>query len=308
MRLYLKNGNILKIDENTKLELLSTDEFVSVIKRESKSVPAGHIVVSLKYILTSNGIKYEGEAIFNSNKGITNRIDNNSPYTVKLVNWKLSDDVDKYFEFDIERVKKNKELLSDDDKNDLLARVNNINNKINADDPISKLKLEYSDIFEDWEFLKNNNQNLEEFFIETEKNAIEELYAAKDKVTVYGIKLSQFLDKDNLTCNNEIIRLLINYFGNSSIYERSFGLRDDMPCQKFTLDNVTFFRAVLVINIFSILEHINTKSLPLNVDISFEEKVYAEMLGPLLKTFLPKLFSNINDIKFYYKNDSLSKS
>lgn len=109
MKLYLNNGNVFEIDNNTKLELLNTDEFVSVIKRESSFIPAGHIKVELKYNLICNENKYSGESIFDSNKGITNNIDVNAPYKIELVNWKLSDNEEKYLEFNF--VKKDNRIV-----------------------------------------------------------------------------------------------------------------------------------------------------------------------------------------------------
>ena len=99
MKLYLNNGNVFEIDDNTKLELLNADDFVSVIKRESNFIPTGHIIVELKYQLICDGNEYTGESSFDSYNGITNDIDVNAPYKVELVNWNLSDDEEKYLEF-----------------------------------------------------------------------------------------------------------------------------------------------------------------------------------------------------------------
>ena len=98
MKLFVEKGSTLKIDENTELILLNINDFVSNIKRESKVVPVGHIKVSLKYKLINNN-EYFGESIFDSYNGISNVIDDNSPYKVELVNWKLSDEEEKYLEF-----------------------------------------------------------------------------------------------------------------------------------------------------------------------------------------------------------------
>lgn len=106
MKIYIEKDNTLKIDENTELVLLNVEDFVSHIKRESSFVPAGHIKVSLKYKLNYNNCEYYGESIFNSYSGIKNSIDDNSPYKVELVNWKLSDEEEKYLEFNF--VKKEK--------------------------------------------------------------------------------------------------------------------------------------------------------------------------------------------------------
>ncbi len=205
------------------------------------------------------------------------------------------------------------QTLTESEKKDVLTHVNKvtdnaeqINNQINDNQLISKLRMSYNDVFEDWELLKNKKQTLKEFFDETERNAVKEIYEAKDKATVYGTKLSQFLENDNLTCNDEIIKLLINYFGSTSIYDKKFGTNENgLLCEKLSIDNVGLFRAVLVINVISIIEHITDSGLPLSIDLTFEEKVFVEMLGPIFKTFIPKIFDNITEVKFYYKQDSL---
>ncbi len=286
MKLFIEKENTLKIDENTELVLLNVNDFVSSIKRESSFVPAGHIKVSLKYKLINNDKEYFGESIFDSYKDISNTIDDNSPYKVELINWKLSDKDEKYLEFNIEKNSKQ-----------------NIDNEL-----IGKLREMYNEIFEDWELVKNNNQDYKDFFEETEKTAIKELYRAKDKATVFGVKLSAFLDNDNLTCHDEIIQLLINYFGYMSIYDRNFVIEEGLPCEKLSLDNVGLFKAVLVINVVAIIEHIREAGLPLIIDLTFEEKAFVEMLGPILKAYIPKIFDNITDVKFYYKKDSLANS
>lgn len=99
MKIFIEKENTLEINEQAKLVLINTDEFVSTIKRESGFVPAGHIRVSLKYKLICNNNEYNGESIFDSYKDIVNIIDSNCPYKVELINWKLSDKEEKYFEF-----------------------------------------------------------------------------------------------------------------------------------------------------------------------------------------------------------------
>lgn len=104
MKIYIDKENTLQIDENAKLILLNVDEFVSTLKRESGFVPAGHIRVSLKYKLVHNNNEYVGESIFDSYKDISNTIDDNSPYKVELINWKLSDKDEKYLEFNFTKL------------------------------------------------------------------------------------------------------------------------------------------------------------------------------------------------------------
>ncbi len=101
MKLFLKDGNIFELNSNTKIELLNIDEFGSIIRSASNSVPAKHIIIGLKYKLICNNATYMGESIFDSYKSISNTIDDNSPYKVELVNWRLSDKEDKYLEMNI---------------------------------------------------------------------------------------------------------------------------------------------------------------------------------------------------------------
>ncbi len=103
MKIFFEKEKTLQIDSETKLILLNVDEFVSTIKKESNFVPARHIKVSLKYKLAYDGFEYYGESIFDSNKDITNEIDDDAPYKVELINWKLSDESEKYLEFNIQK-------------------------------------------------------------------------------------------------------------------------------------------------------------------------------------------------------------
>ena len=290
MKLFIEKGNVLKFDENTELVLLNINDFVSNIKKTSiiatSSGNVGHVKIDLKYKLINNNNEYFGESIIDSYKDISNVIDDNSPYKIELTNWDLSDKNEKYLEFNIEK---------------------NRNQAIN-DELIGKLREMYNEIFEDWELVKNRKLDYKELFEETEKYAIEELYEAKDKATVFGVKLSTFLDNANLTCHDEIIQLLINYFGCMSIYDRNFVITDGLPCEKLSLDNVGLFRAVLVINVVAIIEHIKEVNLPLIIDVTFEEEIFVKMLGSIFKTFIPKIFDNINGVNFYYKNSSTSSN
>lgn len=104
MKLFIEKENALKIDESTELVLLNVSDFVSNIKRASCFVPVGNIEVSLKYKLINNDNEYFGESIFDSYHDISNVIDDNSPYKVELINWKLSDKVEKYLEFNFVKV------------------------------------------------------------------------------------------------------------------------------------------------------------------------------------------------------------
>lgn len=101
MKLFLKDGNILNVNENLKLELLNIKEFVSIIKSNSKNVPAGHFKANLKYKLIDGTSKYIGETIWDSYDGFSDSIKDASSYKVELVNWNLSDNEDNYIEFNV---------------------------------------------------------------------------------------------------------------------------------------------------------------------------------------------------------------
>ncbi len=117
MNLYLKKGNILIINDALKLELLNIDEFVLMIKSTSSYVPAPHFKATLNYKLIDSDKEYLGEAIFDSYSGIKNSIDETSPYTVTLYDWRLSDKEDKYLSFNIVSKNENRkvsDMLSDE--------------------------------------------------------------------------------------------------------------------------------------------------------------------------------------------------
>lgn len=101
MKLYLKDGNVLGVNENVKLELLNLNGFLSIMKANSKNVPAGHFKANLKYKLIDGTNEYMGEAIFDSYHGISNSLDEASSYKVELVNWHLADEQDNYIEFNV---------------------------------------------------------------------------------------------------------------------------------------------------------------------------------------------------------------
>jgi len=134
MKLYLKNGNILEIDANTKLQLLNAEEFVMAIK-SLKSPPGVQVsfslIASLRYILVHNSIQYLGESVanFKGRPTISNNIDIKSPYKVELVNWKLSDSEDKYLEFII--TEQNKMEFVKDNLNN--SGTDNIDDKAKED-------------------------------------------------------------------------------------------------------------------------------------------------------------------------------
>ena len=151
-------------------------------------------------------------------------------------------------------------------------------------------------IFEDWNDCKNQNPQFKEFFDETEKRAKEELIEAKDKATVLNRKLSTYLSIPN---SNE---LLIEYFGIMSIYDMKAENIDGKLFESMSIDNVGLFRAVLMINIVAIMYHISDPSLPMGLKVIFERKEFADIIGPIIKDFLPKVIPSVNEIKFFAKS------
>ena len=47
--------------------------------------------------------------------------------------------------------------------------------------------------------------------------------------------------------------------------------------------------------------HISDNSLPMGLKIIFERKEFVNILGPIVKEFLPTVIPSINEIKFFYK-------
>ncbi len=106
MRLYLKDGNTLEFDSNTKLELLNSNEFKEAIQSITEPPVIGNkigAISSLRYILVNNNNEYLGESIadFTRRPIISNTIDDNSPYIVQLLDWCLDKDKDMYYEINI---------------------------------------------------------------------------------------------------------------------------------------------------------------------------------------------------------------
>lgn len=99
MKLYLKDGNVLKVNDNAFLVLLNLDEFVNMVREGSKN--PGNSSYLLRYILTVNNEDFLGSSMWNSNSGFTNNIEKSSPYKVKLLTWHLATDEDSYLEFEI---------------------------------------------------------------------------------------------------------------------------------------------------------------------------------------------------------------
>lgn len=106
MKIYLKDGNTLEYDSNTKLELLNASEFVEAIRSISEPPSVGNkigAISSLRYILVHNNVEYLGESIVNFTKRpmISNNIDDNSPYNVQLIDWCLDKEKDMFYEINI---------------------------------------------------------------------------------------------------------------------------------------------------------------------------------------------------------------
>ena len=155
-------------------------------------------------------------------------------------------------------------------------------------------------ILEDWYSCKNDNPQFKEFFDETEKEAIQELVRAQDKATILKHSLKSYISIPDPHRELGLNNLIITYFGLQSIYDRKLE-NDNGLFESLSVDNVGLFRATLVINIVAIMYHISDNSLPMGLKIIFERKEFVNILGPIVKEFLPKVIPSINEIKFFYK-------
>ena len=155
-------------------------------------------------------------------------------------------------------------------------------------------------ILEDWYSCKNANPQFKDFFDETEKEAIQELVKAQDKVTILKHSLKSYISIPDPHRELGLNNLIITYFGLQSIYDRKLE-SDNGLFESLSIDNVGLFRATLVINIVAIMYHISDNSLPMGLKIIFERKEFVNILGPIVKDFLPKIIPSINEIKFFYK-------
>lgn len=155
-------------------------------------------------------------------------------------------------------------------------------------------------ILEDWYSCKNTNPQFKEFFDETEKEAIQELVRAQDKATILKHSLKSYISIPDPHRELGLNNLIITYFGLQSIYDRKLE-SDNGLFESLSVDNVGLFRATLVINIVAIMYHISDNSLPMGLKIIFERKEFVNILGPIVKEFLPKVIPSINEIKFFYK-------
>ena len=155
-------------------------------------------------------------------------------------------------------------------------------------------------ILEDWYSCKNTNPQFKEFFDETEKEAIQELVRAQDKATILKHSLKSYISIPDPHRELGLNNLIITYFGLQSIYDRKLE-SDNGLFESLSIDNVGLFRATLVINIVAIMYHISDNSLPMGLKIIFERKEFVNILGPIVKEFLPTVIPSINEIKFFYK-------
>ena len=155
-------------------------------------------------------------------------------------------------------------------------------------------------ILEDWYSCKNDNPQFKEFFDETEKEAIQELVRAQDKATILKHSLKSYISIPDPHRELGLNNLIITYFGLQSVYDRKLE-SDNGLFESLSVDNVGLFRATLVINIVAIMYHISDNSLPMGLKIIFERKEFVNILGPIVKEFLPKVIPSINEIKFFYK-------
>lgn len=97
MKLYLKNGNVFKINEEVSVEFLNLDDFISNVKSHSKNVPAGHFIEVLKYKLIDGDKSYLGETECDSYNGFTSQMDESSSYDVKVTNFGHLEEIEEAF-------------------------------------------------------------------------------------------------------------------------------------------------------------------------------------------------------------------
>lgn len=194
----------------------------------------------------------------------------------------------------------NKQNFSSDELKEIMHHIHS-NESDNTKNDEFNLEKNIENVFEIWNEIKNKNLELKDFFEQTEKESINELIYAKDKATIEGKKLSEYLKDDSLTCSDKSIQLIISYFGFQSLYDMNFANDGNIPCEEISVDNVGLFRAVLMINIIVKLDSIVSAGLPLNLKFTFERKEFAEILSPVLNYYLPKIFNNIKEIKILYK-------
>lgn len=102
--LFIKDGNILKIDDEATLEVINLEDFLNALSEHSGKVPAPHYYVDLNYKVVVGDKEYFGSTRFDTYKGLSSQMDEGSPYEVKLKDWKLGEgDLDKYLSFIIEK-------------------------------------------------------------------------------------------------------------------------------------------------------------------------------------------------------------
>lgn len=99
MKLYLKDGNVLQVNDNTFLVVLNLDEFIDTLKKGTQSSENNYYI--LRYILTVNGEDYLGSSKYDPSSGFINNIEKACPYKVKLVTWHIAGDAESYLEFAI---------------------------------------------------------------------------------------------------------------------------------------------------------------------------------------------------------------
>ena len=101
MKLYVKDGNKVKLCFKKSLEFTNLEEFVSGLSKAT-----GHYVCTLKYRLIVKGKTYLGETVVDTyEEEFKNSIDEKSPYKVILTNWNDLKSEKGYIEFKIEKNK-----------------------------------------------------------------------------------------------------------------------------------------------------------------------------------------------------------
>lgn len=169
------------------------------------------------------------------------------------------------------------------------------------------IKNEFTDrnfrVITEWEKIKDNNPAFSDVFKGLEKEAIKEIYDTKDIVIVHDKKISEFLE-ENLDFNSELILYLIEKIGYMSIYNRRvINSEENIIIKQMNVDNVSCFRALLVINLLAIVNYSSNDTYNYEVNIIFEKEEYKLMLSEMIKKLFPQVLKQISKINIEVKEE-----
>jgi hypothetical protein len=101
MRLFLKEGNVFKVDEETNIKFITLEDFYFKMTNVPKPIPSD-FVCSLEFIINIKGKEYNGQYNFWPNSRTLNTIDESCLFEFKFLGINYTrDDLNKYIEFDI---------------------------------------------------------------------------------------------------------------------------------------------------------------------------------------------------------------